>query len=79
LSVGAYTLTPLDALGGLLSLSLSIWIVNVTTYVTMASINDFLSWHMQFTRLVIMHQLYGMLDGSVSPAPAHVPTVHGTS
>jgi len=70
----------LDTLGGLPPLLPSIWTGNVTTHVVMvlASIDEFLSWHTQFTSFVIMHQLYDMLDGFVSPPPAHVPMVHGS-
>jgi len=72
---------PSDVFGGLPPLPLTIWTVNVTTYVTtvLASVDDFFPWCTQFTGFVIMHQLLGMLDGSSSPPPSHVITAHDIS
>ena len=46
----------------------SLWTVNITKYVTTipTSADDYyLSWQTQFTSFVIMHQLQGLLDGTV--------------
>lgn len=53
--------------GGLPPLPPSIWVVNITTYVTttLASVDDYLSWRTQFTLFVILHGLEGMLDGAL--------------
>ena len=56
------------------SLPLSLWSVNITTYVTMAlaSVDENLSWETQFTSFVIIHQLHGMLDQTILQPPASI-------
>ena len=59
--------------GGLSLLPSNIWMVNITTYVsvTPTTVDDYLSWHTQFSSFVIMHQISGIIDGMI-PYPSPV-------
>ena len=64
-----WTTTPLQLqFASRLSLPPSLWTVNIMEYIitVLASVDDYLSWETQFTFFVIMHQLQGMLDGTVT-------------
>ena len=63
---------------GLPPLPPSLWTVNITTYVTtiLASVDDYLSWETKFTSFIIMHQLHGMLDGSILQPPPMILVAH---
>lgn len=57
----------------------NIWTVNVTTYVmvVLANVDDYLSWRTQFSSFVIIHQISGMIDATIS-APSPIWTyMHG--
>ena len=47
--------------------------VNTTYVITvLASVDDYLSWKIQFTSFDIMHQLPGILDGTVIQPPSTI-------
>jgi len=64
---------------GLPPLPPSLWMVNIMAYVTtvLASVDDYLSWAMQFTSFAIMHQIRGMIDGTIPQSSSTILVTPG--
>ena len=51
----------------------SLWTINIKTFVTtiLERVDDFLSWKTQFLSFLVMHQLHGFIDGTITQPASH--------
>ena len=61
------------------TVSPAIWTINVTNFVSTSldKVEGFLTWKTQFMYFLVMHQLHGFLDGSISQLPPYISTSLG--